>query len=214
MTRMAKCASVPTLFLDIDFVLFAQFTMQVFFRRLWCRMHKLPMDDETRRPRRKNARAVPRKPRGPYKKKKRHVDLEGSDEDNDDAMEDEETETEDEEDFPRMTVMTESLLPGQPSQKELRARRLFRLYGTKVVFDWPRVTTSIGYQKCSATHEASWLKSLASRRMNLWMDTMAGKNLLSVKLGFVVLSANLFRPQNVQEDAFIFPIPCLKFMRK
>jgi hypothetical protein len=76
---------------------------KVFFRRLWCRMHKLPMDDETRRPRRKNARAVPRKPRGPYKKKKRHVDLEGSDEDNDDAMEDEETETEDEED----SVITE-----------------------------------------------------------------------------------------------------------
>ncbi len=59
-------------------------------------MHKLPMDDETKRPRRKNARvAGPRKPRGPYKKrKKRRLDLEGSD---DDASEDE-TETEDEED--------------------------------------------------------------------------------------------------------------------
>ena len=82
---------------------------KVFFRRLWCRMQGLPMDDETIKPPRKNARLT--KKRGPYTKRKgmRRSLMGGSDDDDDEEEEhdddslegasmdeDEETETEDE----------------------------------------------------------------------------------------------------------------------
>jgi len=75
---------------------------KVFFRRLWCRMQRLPMDDETKRPRRSNARAAGPKKRGPYTKRKgKRRSSVGSDDEHEDnslqdaSMEDEETETED-----------------------------------------------------------------------------------------------------------------------
>lgn len=65
---------------------------KVFFRRLWCRMQGLPMDDETRRPKRKNARSEKPKKRGPYRKKSA-----SREEDSEDDYPDfgDETETED-----------------------------------------------------------------------------------------------------------------------